>query len=276
MLRPPHTTYRHLYTYHLDLAGLPTVIDQDLIGAWVEDGTTILFFHRPKEKLVNKLCADNGAKLIYEADLDYADWEAGREIGPFTVGGLRVAPVWEKGQADIRIDPSVIFGSGFHPSTRLCLETVCKYAASPEISLNTSLDLGCGTGLLAIAAAKLGIGRISACDHNPLACEVAKANCLLNEVDKAVTVGKVDLTRQCPDTAVDLVMANLYKGLMLELFSRPSFWRAKLYLLSGFIPGMEEELLAALPAKGITLLERNRSENWCGWVLLNHQTPGAI
>jgi ribosomal protein L11 methyltransferase len=184
------------------------------------------------------------------------------------VGGLTVAPVWENTTANIRLDPSVIFGSGFHPSTRLCLEGLLKYAASPEITINTALDLGCGTGLLAIAAAKQGVGRITACDNNRLACQVARANCRLNGVEDRVTVLETDLRRQCPDTRVDLVMANLYKGLMLELFENPDFWQAKLYLLSGFISGMEEDLLAALPQSGITLLERRRSDRWCSWALL--------
>lgn len=268
MLRPPYTRYQRLYTYHLDLGDLPAINDPDLIGTWLEDETAILFFHRPKERLIKGLCETTGAKLIYEADLAYTDWEAGREITPFTVGDLRVAPVWDEAPADIRLDPSVIFGSGFHPSTRLCLEALHKYTASPEITLDTALDLGCGTGLLGIAAARLGVKWISACDNNPLACRVAAANCLLNGVENQVTVRETDLRRQCPDTRVDLVMANLYKGLMLELFANPAFWQARLYLLSGFISGMEEELLAALPQSGLTLLERNRSERWCSWVLL--------
>lgn len=268
MLRPPYTRYSRLYTYHLDLRDLPAIDDPDLIGTWIEDETAILFFHRPKERLVETLCEASGAKLIYEADLDYTDWEAGREIEPFTVGGLTVAPVWEKTPADIRLDPSVIFGSGFHPSTRLCLEGLLKFTASPELTINTALDLGCGTGLLAIAAAKQGVTKITACDNNLLACQVARANCLINETANRVTVLETDLRRQCPDTRVDLVMANLYKGLMLELFENPDFWQAKLYLLSGFISGMEEDLLAALPQSGITLLERRRNDRWCSWTLL--------
>jgi len=268
MLRPPYTQYNRLYTYHLDLKDLPAIDDPDLIGTWIEDETAILFFHRPKERLVETLCEASGAKLIYEADLDYTDWEAGREIEPFTVGGLTVAPVWEKTPADIRLDPSVIFGSGFHPSTRLCLEGLFKYTASPELAINTALDLGCGTGLLAIAAAKQGVAKITACDNNLLACQVARANCLTNKTANQVTVVETDLRRQCPDTRVDLVMANLYKGLMLELFENPDFWQAKLYLLSGFISGMEEDLLAALPQSGITLLERRRNDRWCSWTLL--------
>jgi len=268
MLRPPYTRYNRLYTYHLDLKDLPAIDDPDLIGTWIEDETAILFFHRPKERLVKALCEASGATVLYEADLDYTDWEAGREIEPFTVGGLSVAPIWEKAAADISLDPSVIFGSGFPPSPRLCLEGLLKYTTSPEITISTALDLGCGTGLLSIAAAKRGVQRITACDNNRLACQVADANCRANGVQDMVTVLEADLRLQCPDTKVDLVMANLYKGLMLELFQNPDFWQAKLYLLSGFIPGMEEDLLAALPPSGITFLERKRNDRWCSWVLL--------
>jgi ribosomal protein L11 methyltransferase len=55
---------------------------------------------------------------------------------------------------------------------------------------------------------------------------------------------------------------------MLELFENPDFWQARLYLLSGFISGMEEDLLAALPQRGITFLERRRNDRWCSWALL--------
>jgi len=275
MLRPPYSSYGRLYTYHLDRRDLPPIDDPDLIGTWIEDDTAILFFHRPKERLIESLCRESGASLIYEADLDYSDWEAGRDIVPFSVGNITVAPVWEKSQADISLDPSVIFGSGFHPSTRLCLEGLLKYTASQAIPLNTALDLGCGTGLLAIAAAKQGIGRITACDNNRLACEVARANARRNGVDKQITVLEADLRKNCPDTRVDLVMANLYKGLMLELFAKPEFWQARIYLLSGFIPGMEEELLKALPGKGLKFLERGRNDRWCFWALLNSQWTGV-
>jgi ribosomal protein L11 methyltransferase len=112
------------------------------------------------------------------------------------------------------------------------------------------------------------VAKITACDNNRLACEVACANCLANGVQGRVTVLEADLRRQCPETRVDLVMANLYKGLMLELFENPDFWQARLYLLSGFISGMEEDLLAALPQDGITFLERRRNDRWCSWVLL--------
>jgi ribosomal protein L11 methyltransferase len=267
MLRPPYLRYQRLYVYHLDTVRLPTLDDPDLIGVWLEDGCPILFFHQAKDELIARLCAAHNAKVTYQADLDYVDWEAGQNLTAFTIGGLSVAPVWAEGAADIRLDPSVIFGTGFHPSTRLCLETLSKYCRTPELMIDSMLDLGTGTGLLAIAAAKLGVKKITALDHNPLACEVARKNVTLNSCATQITVCESDLRLQEPDTAVDLVVANLYPTLLAELFARPGFWRGQLYLVSGFIPAMEEELLAALPTGKIRMLERRRSERWCLWVL---------
>lgn len=268
MLRPPYTRYERLYTYHLNLPTLPAIDDPDLIGTWIEDDSAILFFHRPKERLVQSLCEQSGATIIYEADLDYTDWEAGREIGPFTVGDLTVAPVWEPGGADILLDPSVIFGSGFHPTTHLCLSALLSQLGAAARPITAALDLGCGTGLLAIAAAKRGVKRVVAVDNNPLACQVATANAALNGVADRVTVEQRDLRRDPPNTAgYDLVMANLYKGLMTELFSQEGFWQAPLHILSGFIPAMEEELLRALPTDRVRFLDRRRAERWCLWVL---------
>ncbi|MEN8142993.1 MAG: 50S ribosomal protein L11 methyltransferase [Thermodesulfobacteriota bacterium] len=267
MLRPPYENYERLYVYHLDATELPPVSDGDLIGTWIEDGNPILFFHRPKDELIKELCRKQGCKLIYQADLDYADWEAGQEIAPFEVEGVSVAPVWCGDDADITIDPSVIFGSGFHPSTRLCQETLVKYCRTPEVELNSMLDLGAGTGLLAITAAHLGVRKITALDNNPLACEVANRNVRLNDYEREIEVNLTDVRQNPPDTGVDLVVANLYHTLLADLFETPSFWQAKLYIVAGFIPSMEDQLLAALPTRKIRMIERRRSERWCLWVL---------
>ncbi|MFH7319863.1 50S ribosomal protein L11 methyltransferase [Desulfurivibrio sp. D14AmB] len=270
MLQPPYTAYDRLYTYHLDLPELPELDDPDLIGVWLEDESAVLFFHRPKERLIEELCRRTGAGLIYQADLTYDEWEAGREIAPFTVAGLTVAPVWAAQQAEIKLDPSVIFGSGFHPSTRLCLEMLLKYLAAPESNIASALDLGCGTGLLAIAAARRGVERVVGIDHNPLACKVAQANCARNGVEKLVTIRQADLRQKCPDTdGFDLVIANLYQGLMAELFAREAFWQARFHILAGFISPMEEKLLAAVPGSQLRFLERNSRDRWCVWVLAN-------
>jgi ribosomal protein L11 methyltransferase len=266
MLKPPHTSYARVYTYHLEGTGIPSVTDPDFIGMWVEDDRTVLIFHQPKEELVSDLCHRFDCRLFYQADLDYADWEMGREVEPFRVGLLTVAPIWSQEKADIKIDPSVVFGNGFHPSTRLCLEAMVKYYSGLPQNF-TALDLGCGTGLLAIGAARLGASSVQAVDYNSLACDVTKQNTAYNQVESIVSVVQLDLRRQMVATDVDLILANLHHELLGKLLQEPSFWQARLYILSGFMPGEEEHLLAALPNPSPPFLERRRQDKWCVWIM---------
>jgi len=274
MLSPPYTHYDQLHVYNFDRTELGTVDDPDLIGTWIEDETAILFFHKEKGALVEQICARSGAKILYEAKLDYQDWEAGLDITTFSVPPLVVAPLWEReqlqddeGTIPILLDPSVIFGSGFHPTTRLCLQVLTDIITSHPQEIRSMVDLGTGTGLLSVGAAKLGMEQIRAYDNNPFACAVAEKNIALNDCERKVQVMEADLRRALPDTGVDLVVANLYKGLLLEFFENPEFWKAKYYIISGFVPSMEEELLAALPMEKLKLLERRKSATWRLWLL---------
>ena len=266
MLKPPYTQYSRIYTYHVEGSGLPVLDDPDLIGVWEEDGKTILIFHAPKDDLLAELCRQNSCRLFYQADLDYDDWEMGREVAPFTVGPLKVAPIWNLAEADIRIDPSVVFGNGFHPSTRLCLETLVSYHTKLPKGF-CALDLGCGTGLLGIGAAKLGAAAVMAVDHNPLACEVTRQNAAYNKVENVLQAKQMDLREELPAAAADVIIANLHHELLAALFQRPSFWHARLHILSGFMPGGEEQLLAALPSRPPPFLERRSLDKWRAWVL---------
>jgi len=276
MLKQPYTRYDKLYVYNFDRIDLGIIDDPDLIGTWIEDDTAILFFHKEKKELVEAICRRSGAEIIYDANLDYQDWEAGLDITTFSVPPLVVAPLWEVDQLNdneeeitIQLDPSVIFGSGFHPTTRLCLQTISDMLCSNPRQINTMVDFGTGTGLLSLGAAKLGVDTIRSYDNNPFACSVAEKNVGLNNCDTQVTIMEADLRGVLPDTSVDLVVANLYKGLLLSFFENPDFWNARYYIISGFIPSMEEELLAALPMDKLKLLERRKSDTWRLWVLAN-------
>ncbi|MFZ5796807.1 MAG: 50S ribosomal protein L11 methyltransferase [Thermodesulfobacteriota bacterium] len=276
MLRSPHTKYDRLFVYYFDRLDLPPVDDPDLIGTWVEDDNAILFFHQAREELVQSICAATGATIIYQAELGYRDWEAGTDIGPFATKHLAIRPVWEEGttagdgRREIVLDPSVIFGSGFHATTRLCLETLETMLRESGQRIDRVVDLGTGTGLLAIAAARLGAGQVLAVDNNPMACAVARRNVELNDCRDKVTVVQADLHQGLPDLRdQDLVIANLYRGLLLALFAEPKFWTAGNYLISGFTPGMEGELLAALPTDTVRLLHRGGREMWRIWLLRN-------
>ncbi len=266
MLKPPHSRYQRIYTYHLKTASLPVIADPDLIGVWPEGETIILFFHAAKTGLVEELCRHTGAEMVYEADLDYAAWETGVVPTSFVEKGMTIAPVWEETNADLSIDPSVVFGNGFHPSTRLCLRALLCLLSRKSSGIESVIDLGCGTGLLAIAAAKRGVMAAKAIDNNPLACQVAHANAVRNDVADRVTVCCADLFLQLPVIRADLVLANLHAALLAHVMLQSNFWQASHYILAGFLPGDEERLLPLLP-DGITFKQRNRLEKWCCWHL---------
>lgn len=269
MLRPPYTRYHRIHLYQIEPATcIPEINDVDLIGSWKEDNITTVVFHKPKNGLIDAICRENGGSVVYQAELDYNDWEAGREFTTFRVGSLTIAPVWEPSVAtDIRLDPSVIFGSGYHPTTSLCLEALLKYIHAVETNIKTLTDLGTGTGLLAIAAARQGVEHVLAVDHNTLACKVAQENAQLNKVSSQITVRKANLRKECPGTEADMVVANLDQNLLIGLFQQPLFWRSDIYILSGFLLSMEPALLAALPPNRIRFLERRQNERWCLWVI---------
>lgn len=274
MLRHPHTGYSKIFVYYFDRMHLPPIDHPDLIGTWIEDGHTLYFFHTCQDLLTDNLARQTGAKIIYRASLDYRDWEAGVVVRPFRTRHLQVRPVWElfpwqdREKKEIVLDPSVVFGSGFHPTTRLCLEALEQLMLDRGKNIRMVSDLGAGTGLLSIAAVKLGAEAALGVDNNPLACAVAEKNIRLNDCGEQVIIKEGDIAAELPDfSCSSLVIANLYKGLLKRLFADESFWMAGYYLISGFMPAMEPELLSVMPQKGIRLLERAGSDMWRIWVL---------
>jgi ribosomal protein L11 methyltransferase len=133
---------------------------------------------------------------------------------PVRVGPLWIGPPWEQvepGTVAVVIDPGRAFGTGAHATTRLCLELLLE---RPRTSL---ADLGCGSGVLAVAAAKLGFSPVVALDHDTAATEAARANAARNGV--AIDVGTADVLAG-PLPAAELVCANLETGLVEPLAAR--------------------------------------------------------
>jgi ribosomal protein L11 methyltransferase len=268
MLKPPYTHYTRIFTYHVDRHQLPEVVDPDLIGTWVEDDKTIFIFHKEKDRQMENFCQKNDCEIFYKADVDYIDWEMGREVTPFAVGPLTVTPVWDDQPADIRIDPSVVFGNGFHPSTHLCLECLVFYHDRLKKGF-TALDLGCGSGLLAIGAVRLGASQVTAVDYNPLACQVTRQNAVYNRAEGNIAVRQMDLRADFPPNDADIIMANLHPELLVGLFGIPQFWQGSLFIIAGFMAHDEEKLLGALPGNPPSFLNRFSQDKWRAWVMGN-------
>jgi ribosomal protein L11 methyltransferase len=184
---------------------------------------------------------------------DSADVEAGWEDRwrsfhrPVVAGGLWIGPPWETpddGLPAVTIDPGRAFGTGAHPTTRLCLELL---AARPPGSV---LDVGCGSGVLSIAAARLGHGPVTAVDHDPVAIDVARENAAGNGVDLEAIV--LDASAgELP--AADLVLANIAPEPVAALSGR---LRCGAAITSGY-------LVSDRPAlAGFELAERRELDGW--------------
>jgi ribosomal protein L11 methyltransferase len=186
---------------------------------------------------------------------------------PVLVGDrLWVRPPWEPAPArpgviDLCIDPGAAFGTGAHPTTRLCLELMLELDARGSL-----LDLGCGSGVLAIAGAKLGFDPVLAVDAEAAAVEATQANARANGVELA-RVERLDL-RRAAVPAADVVCANLVRPLLLELAGRVPAPAGAL-LASGLLEHEGDEVAAAFAP----LVERERRSAG-GWTALLLERPG--
>jgi len=171
---------------------------------------------------------------------------------PVRVGPLWVGPPWERPPRDAKpvvIDPGRAFGTGGHPTTRLCLQLLL------ELEPGSLLDVGCGSGVLAIAASRLGFSPVVAFDHDPAALEAAGRNVLANDVSVDLRRGDA-LEEALPDT--DVLVANVSSAFVPQVAGR---LRARSLLVSGYL---ESERPAAV---GYEPIRRLTEDGWAADLL---------
>lgn len=176
-----------------------------------------------------------------------------------------IKPTWREyvAQPDelvLELDPGMAFGTGLHPTTQMCLTALAKYARPDE----RTLDLGTGSGILAIAAALLGVKSIVALDNDPLAVKVARENAALNRVAGAITVELGSLpeaARQTYDLIIVNILARVIVGLCEEGLGRVVRPGGRA-IFAGLIDTQEAGVREALQAEGLPVIERLQEKDW--------------
>jgi len=192
---------------------------------------------------------------------------------------LVVKPSWREytPQAEdivLELDPGMAFGTGLHPTTQMCLLALEKYVRGGE----RVLDLGTGSGILAIAAVKLGAAACLATDVDPVAVEAARANVAANGVQDIVQVEQGSLaqlsTLHSPFSTAkfDLALVNILASIIVELCGQGLGEVVKpggLAIFAGLIDTQETEVREALKRVGLVVIERTQEKDWVGLVCQN-------
>jgi ribosomal protein L11 methyltransferase len=178
---------------------------------------------------------------------------------------LWLRPSWEparEGTVDVVVDPGQAFGTGAHPTTRLCLEFLCELEAAGEAG-GELVDLGTGSGVLAIGAAKLGWGPVRGYDHEPAAIEAAAANAEANGVE--LQLERMNLRERLPKLA-PVVVANMTAPI-LKVVAAQMERAPRTLICSGLLPDEQDDVADAFGVAGMEEARRRRDGDWAALLL---------
>jgi len=237
-------------------------------GVWEQPGVTVAWFPAPGPDLTaaSALVAELSPSAVttsVEVDRDWQEaWKA--TISPIRAGRFVVVPTWlvathepSTDELTLVLDPGRAFGTGHHATTALCLELLDDRDAAGLLSGRTVADVGCGSGILAIAAAARG-ARTEAVDIDADAVRVTRENAQRNGVEVAVATGSVDALAG----PADVVVANLVTDVVIALADELVQATGTELIVSGITEGRRDDALDALTAAGARLEEVRARDGW--------------
>ncbi|MBO5339025.1 MAG: 50S ribosomal protein L11 methyltransferase [Clostridia bacterium] len=209
-------------------------------------------------------------ELISLCEEDWADsWK--QYYKPIKIGQrLVVVPMWEKydaqnGEIIVKMDPGMAFGTGTHETTRLCATLLEKYVDSESVML----DVGCGSGILAICASKLGAKKCYAYDIDPVAVRVARENVKDNDVSN-IDCEVSDLLKGVKEQKYDVITANIVADIIIRMLPDISrFMHEKTTLVvSGIIDERCEDVYKSINENNFKITEEIHENGWCAISLM--------
>jgi len=283
---------RQVPTSEWDYADLPPGFDPEaeaVLRAWLFAAETDKEHEKQireqiKEKLqfLKECDIQTGTLNIASCYITEENWtESWKEFfKPIFIGkSLVIKPSWETLESEpdenrivIELDPGMAFGTGQHATTRMCL-VLLEQHLKPGDSV---VDVGCGSGILSVAAAKLGAAKIVALDTDPLAVESTIANLHSNGLDcsetaqsssdPAITVEKVTLS-QAASTDADIIVVNIVADVIINLLSEiaKAMKPEGTLLCSGILTSRQDDVEAALQAHGFAIIEKLYEDDWLAY-----------
>ena len=232
-------------------------LGKNFIGNWVEEDSSFLFFssdsHDVIEQLINKR---PDIRLIDDYYFTYEQWQGGG-LETIRINRFLITPPWSEvfrksGDVELLLDPGVVFGTGLHPTTRDCLKAICHLREL--YPFERVLDLGTGTGILAISSAYLGAKEIWAIDLNPLAVKTARTNVMLNGFSGAIKVMEGRAEDLMSKTA-DLMVANIHYEVIRTLMEQKKFIGNQWFIISGLMRSQARDFKERILKYGLTVLK---------------------
>lgn len=268
--------YSHLEEEAMEIAHID-LIDQELLDK-DRDHAIIHVYISPEDSpaeavsfLEERLQACGIAYSIDCAGCAMDDWLNNwkKYFKPIPVGEkLLIRPVWEEdfdpqGRAVLNLEPGLAFGTGTHETTRLCMELIERYLSPGE----DFLDMGCGSGILSVAALLLGARSAVGVDIDPLAVKTAAENARLNGVEGKFT-GICGNLAEKVSGSFQLIAANIVADVVIELTKDAPRFLAPggVYIVSGIIDAREDDVLAALAGR-FTVIEHREDRGWVAMAL---------
>ena len=220
---------------------------------------------KPRDRVIIHMYLEPGASPVETEGVEQEDWQNGwrKYYHPLEIGKrLAVVPSWQEYDTDrvkLVLDPGLAFGTGGHETTSLCMEALDERVQGGE----RVLDIGTGSGILAIAALKLGAAVAEGVDIDPVAVRTAGENAALNGVQDKLTVLVGDLSDKASGQ-YDIITANIVANAILSLAPAVPGLMADgaTFIASGIIDTRKDEVIAGLEQAGLAVVEVKEKRGW--------------